>query len=225
MRAWLLAPVLVHVVLVGCSAAQRPRACRGSAACAEGDACVAGTCIAATSTAPATAAMRRLTVEPEAIAFVLSDEDEPSLRPAVAPLGASVGPRARILVKFAKPDLKESVARAWLVLDRAEGAQAGPGDVTVRVEHIVEPWSVKGAAGTTWATAPRAESIVGAEVLVAARGSGPIRIDVTPWLVDYTKKGARSWGLRVEGTGNGFGVPIATGMAKGTPPRLEIYLQ
>jgi len=221
MRALLLVPL---GLLVACGAAQGPRVCRASDACKEGEACVTGSCVPYASPNTVAPSMRKLTLEPEAVAFVLSDGDDDA-RPATAPLGASSGPRARILLKFQKPSFKESISRAFLVLERAEGAEAGPGDVTLRVQRIVEPWSLKGGAGVSWASAPRAESIGGAEVRVAARGAGPIRIDVTSWMVDYSKKGSASWGLRVEGSGEGFGVPIATGWAKGNPPRLEVYLQ
>lgn len=220
MRAWLPLPALL---LVACGGAQKPVVCHASDACKEGEACVTGACVPYSAPNTVAPSMRKLTLEPEAVAFVLSEDEDG--HPAVAPLGASVGPRARILLKFPKPTFQESIARAFLVLERAEGAQAGPGEVTLRAQQIVEPWSLKGGAGTTWASAPRAESITSGEVKVSARGVGAIRIDVTKWMADYAKKSGQSWGLRVEGDGEGYGVPIATGWAKGNPPRLEVYLQ
>ena len=220
MRALFLVPL---GLLVACAGAQRPRVCRGSDACGEGEACVTGSCVPYAAPNTVTPSMRKVTLDPQSIAFVLSEDDDG--HPAVLPLGASIGPRARILLKFPKPNFKETVARAFLVLERAEGAAAGPGDVTLRAQQIVEPWSVEGGANTSWASAPRSESIKGAEVRVGARGAGVIRIDVTAWMADFAKKAGVSWGLRVEGSGEGLGVPIATGWAKGNPPRLEVYLQ
>lgn len=40
-----------------------------------------------------------------------------------------------------------------------------------------------------------------------------------------SKKGASVWGLRIEGSGQGYGVPIATGFGKGMGPRVEVYVQ
>jgi hypothetical protein len=168
---------------------------------------------------------RRIVVEPEALALVLSDDDDvESARPPVAALGAAIGPRARILVKWPKPTWGQGVQRAWLVLERVEGASAGPSEVELRVERIIEPWSLKGSAGTTWASPPRSESIDGAVARVAPRGTAPIRIDVTSYANEIAKKGAKTWGLRIEGRGDGFGVPIATGFGKGAAPRLEVYV-
>ncbi len=202
------------------------RTCTTSTSCSEGEACVTGKCASNAAPGPVSALSRRIVVEPEALAMVLSDDDDlASARPPVAPLGATVGPRARILMKLPKPTWAGSVQRAWLVLDRVEGASAGPSDVELRVERIVEPWSVKGEAGITWASPPRSESIDGAIARVAARGTAPIRIDVTTYVNELGKKGNKTWGLRVEGKGDGFGVPIATGFGKGVPPRLEVFVQ
>lgn len=169
---------------------------------------------------------KRLVLEPEAVVMVLSeDQDLEAPRPIVASFGASVGPRARMLLKLPKPTWRESLVRAWLVLDRENNAGAGPSDVTLRAEKIVEPWSQKGGSGTTWASPPRSETIDGAEVSVAPRGAGPIRIDITRYVEASMKKGATVWGLRVEGKGSGYGVPIATGFGKGRGPRVEVYVQ
>jgi hypothetical protein len=128
-------------------------------------------------------------------------------------------------VKFPVSWTIDKLARAYLVLERAQGAQAGPGDVLVRAERIVEPWSVRGDVGTSWASPPRSESI-GAEMRVDARGTAPIRLDVTPYATELARKGAQTWGLRIEAKGAGYGLPIATGFgASGGPPRLEVYLQ
>jgi hypothetical protein len=184
------------------------------------------------SPAPATpppapaATSKRLVLEPEAVVMVLSEDQELSgPRPISASLGATVGPRARILLKLPKPTWTESLVRAWLVLDRADFAQAGPSEVTIHAEKIVEPWSAKGGAGTTWASPPRSVAIDGASVSVPARGAAPIRIDITSYVEMLTKKGERSWGLRIEGSGKGYGVPIATGFGKGLGPRVEVYVQ
>jgi len=216
---------LAAVVVLGCSSTPGPRTCRTNATCNEGEACVTGTCASNAAPAPVSAMSRRIVVEPEAIAMVLSDDEgSDSARPPVAPLGATIGPRARILMKLPKPTWGQGVQRAWLVLERVDGASASTAEVELRVEKIVEPWSVKGGAGVSWASPPKSEKIAGAVARVAPRGTAPIRIDVTSYVNELGKKGASTWGLRVEGSGEGFGVPIATGFGKGAAPRLEVYV-
>jgi hypothetical protein len=221
-----IAALGVSVVGVACGGA-KPRTCDVSAACGTGEACVLGRCSGASSPAPIQADARRFVLEPETLAFVTEGDDEGRVRPPYVALGADVGDAARILVKFPAPKwASDKVVRAYLVLDRVQGAQAGPGDVKLRAERVVEPWSLRGEAGTSWASPPRSESMGGAETLVAPRGSAPIRIDVTPYAVELARKGATSWGLRIEARGAGYGVPIATGFgATGAPPRLEVYVQ
>lgn len=219
--------VLVFGALaVACGGARGPRTCRTSAACDDGEACMTGACAKASSPAPVAAQSRRIVVDPEAIAIVLSDDPEiETARPPVAPLGATVGPRARILLKLPRPTWGQQVQRAWVVLDRVEGASASTSEVELRAEKIVEPWSLKGEAGVTWASPPRSDAIPGAVARVSPRGTAPIRIDVTSYVNELGKKGSNSRGLRIEGRGDGFGVPIATGFGTGAPPRLEIFIQ
>ncbi len=210
---------------LGCSSTPAPRTCRGSASCKEGESCVLSGCSSSTTSGAVPATSRRILVEPEAAAFVASEDDDGgTARPPMIALGSSVGVRGRILLKFPRRLwAKEEVLRAFLVLERAEGAQVGPDDVLLRAQRIIEPWSLKGGLGVTWASAPRAEAL--GEAIVAARGAGPVRIDVTAYAIDLGKKTQSSWGLRVEGKGEGFGVAIATGAAKGNGPRLEVFLQ
>lgn len=211
--------------MVACGAA-RPRVCRATSACGDGEACIVGKCAPATSSGPVSSTTRRIVLEPESIAWVSSSgEGVEGERVTALSLGASVGDHGRILLKFPKGEWsKDAVVKAYLILDRAEGAQAGPGDVVLRADRIVTPWSAIGHAGTSWASPPDAVSILGGEAKVAPRGAAPIRIEVTPYAIDLAKKGARSWGLRVEGSGDGFGVPIATGFGGGHGPRLEVYV-
>jgi hypothetical protein len=213
------------VTNVGCGAA-RPRVCRTTSACGDGEACVVGKCSPATAPGPVSSTTRRIVLEPESIAWIsTSGEGAEGERITALSLGASVGEHGRILVRFPRGDWsKESVVKAYLVLDRAEGAQAGPGDVLLRADRIVTPWSASAHAGTSWASPPEAVSMIGGEAKVAPRGAVPIRIEVTPYAIELAKKGARSWGLRVEGKGEGFGVPIATGFGGGQGPRLEVYV-
>jgi hypothetical protein len=210
---------------LGCGPSQA-RVCRNNGACGEGEVCIVGKCTAAASSGPVASNTRRVVITPDAIAYVTSaGEGGPGARLAAISLGASVGASGRILVKFPKGDWsKDSVAKAYLVLDRAEGAAAGPGDVKLRAQKIVEPWSAKGEAGVTWASPPGSVSIASAEARVAPRGTAPIRIDVTEFAVELAKKDGRPWGLRVEGDGDGYGVPIATGFGAGIGPRLEVFL-
>ena len=209
----------------GCGAA-RPRVCRATSACRDGEACVVGKCTPTTSSGPVSSSTRRIVLEPESIAWVSSSgEGGEGARVTALSLGASVGDHGRILVKFPKGDWsKDSVVKAYLILDRAEGAQAGPGEVLLRADRIVTPWSAGANAGTSWASPPDAVAILGGEAKVAPRGAAPIRIEVTPYAVELAKKGVRTWGLRIEGSGEGFGVPIATGFGDGQGPRLEVYV-
>ncbi len=212
--------------LGGCGAAQA-RTCEASSACGAGEACVLGRCSGASSPGPIQADARRFVLEAETLVFVTSGDDDGRVRAPFVALGADVGEGARILVKFPAPKwTTDKLVRAYLVLDRVQGAQAGPGDVKVRAERILEPWSLRGEVGTSWASPPRSESMPGAETLVAPRGGAPVRVDVTPYAAELARKGGTSWGLRVEARGGGYGLPIATGFgATGAPPRLEVYVQ
>ena len=216
---------LAALTAIGCGAA-RPRVCRATSACNDGEACVVGKCTLATGSGPVSSTTRRILLEPESIAWVSSSgEGGEGERLTALSLGASVGDHGRILVKFARGEWsKDSVVKAYLVLDRAEGAQAGPGDVLIRADRIVTPWSASAHAGTSWASPPDAVSMIGSEAKVAPRGAAPIRIEVTPYAIELGKKGTRAWGLRIEGSGGGFGVPIATGFGGGHGPRLEVYV-
>jgi hypothetical protein len=221
-----LALLLPVAASVACGGA-KPRACTSSAACGAGQTCVVGRCGDASGGGAVEPETRRYVLEPESIAFVSSGEDLGRVRPPYVALGADVGDRARILVKFPAATWPSArIARAFLVLERVSGAQAGPGDVTIRAERIIEPWSVRGDVGTTWASPPQSVGMAGAESIVEVRGGAPIRIDVTPYAIELARKGATTWGLRVEGHGDGYGLPVATGFgASGAPPKLEVYVQ
>jgi hypothetical protein len=220
-RALVPIALVLSSVTGGCSANPGPKPCRSSATCSGSESCVMGAC--SPGTAPVTASTKRFVLEPDSLAFVYSDGDTAE-RP-VAAFGADVGARARLLVRFPHPEISGTIERAWLVLSRAPGASAGPGDVTLRAESIDEPWSLPGGSGTGWSTPPRSSSIATATTVVGPRGPSSIRIDVTPWAQNLVRKGPRPWGLRVEAKGSGYGVPIATGAGAGAPPVLELYVQ
>lgn len=217
--------VFLCTLALGCGAAQ-PKACRASASCADGESCVVGKCTTEKESVPVETGANRFVLEPESIAWVSSSGEDPALRPTAVSLGSEVGDKTRILLAFPRgPWLKDRVKKAYLVFERAEGAQAGPGEVIVRAERIVEGWSLKGQAGTTWASPPRSEPMDGSETKVGARGAGSIRIDVTPFAVELANKKARVYGLRVEAKGEGYGLPVATGAIGAMGPRLEVYVQ
>jgi hypothetical protein len=221
----LVAVAVLGATTVGCGAAQA-KPCRASASCADGESCVIGRCTIEKEGVPVETGANRFVLEPESIAWVSSSGDDPALRPAAVSLGAEVGDKTRLLLAFPRgPWLKDRVKKAYLVFDRAEGAQAGPGEVMLRAERIVEAWSLKGGAGTTWASPPRSEPLVGSETKVGSRGAGSVRIDVTPFAVELANKKSRVFGLRVEGKGEGYGLPIATGAIGASGPRLEVYVQ
>ena len=200
-----------------------PRLCRSGARCGEGQACLHGQCRSDAETeAPG---LRRIVVAPASMACVLSDGGDRGL-PAAAPLGASIGTRARLLVEFPTGAWTPSaVERAYLVLEREPGAQVGPGDVVVRAAAIIEPWSARGGVGASWASAPKTDPASESAALVAARGSGAIRIDVTAYAARLAVRTDRSWGLLVEGAGSGLGVAIATGAGSAPGPRLEVFVR
>lgn len=218
--------MLASALLVVSCASKAPRLCHTSGVCGDGEACVVGQCVSSIAPSPVAANARRVVLEPESIAYVTSSgEGGAGARLSSVSLGATVGDRARILVKFPKSDWgKQTVTKAFLLLDRAEGAQAGPDEIVVRAASIVEPWSAKADAGTSWASPPNAVSIATGEARISPRGSAPIRIEVTDYAIALGKKDARPWGLRIEAKGDGYGVPIATGFGAGTGPRLEVYL-
>lgn len=175
-------------------------------------------------TGPVPQTAHRLVLEPSALAFVSSSHDDDA-PPAVAVLGAGEGPRTRILVRFDPPSTIAEPLKAYLVLERAKGALAGPDPITLLTERVTEPWSVADGLRTSWASPPASEPLLRAEV--PTRGGAPIRIDVTAWASELARpqKGKiKAWGLRIEGKGDGYGLPIATGYGGGTAPWLEIYV-
>lgn len=220
----LVAALALALMLTGCGTA-RPRMCSASNDCGAGDSCVIGKCAASDAPSPVANAAHLVVLVPDQVAFITSDGADGE-RPAALFLGATIGSEGRILLRFPRGSWPhDAVVKAYLVLDRVEGAQAGPGDVVLRAESIVEPWSVNGDARTSWASPPSSQSIVGGDARVRARGTGPIRIEVTSFAVQLGNKGDRPWGLRVEASGSGFGVPIATGYGAGFAPHLEVFTQ
>ncbi len=131
-------------------------------------------------TGPVPQTAHRLVLEPSALAFVSSSHDDDA-PPAVAVLGAGEGPRTRILVRFDPPSTIAEPLKAYLVLERAKGALAGPDPITLLTERVTEPWSVADGLRTSWASPPASEPLLRAEV--PTRGGAPIRIDVTAWAV------------------------------------------
>jgi hypothetical protein len=216
------APLALSILLGACGG-RPPPVCGSNDACKNGDVCVVGSCTSGTGAVSATT--RRVVVDPEGLAYVTSANGV-DVRSAAVALGASIGGGARILVRFPRAEwAADRVAKAYLVLERADGAQAGPDDVVVRAEKILEAWSPKiDGKGTSWSAPPSSAPIAGGEAHVAAHGATIIRIDVTPYAVDLAKPTVRAFGLRVEASGGGFGLPIATGLGGGHAPRLEVYL-
>lgn len=207
----------------GCGAA-RTAACRNGAGCAAGESCVVHACVSGNELVSASA--QRVVVEPAGVAFVTreADDDASGARAPTIALGASVGGGGRILLSFHGGAWKaDRVLKAYLVLERAEAARSGPGDVTLRAARIDEPWSASAGAHTSWSSPPRSSALPGAEAPVSALGTGAIRIDVTAYAIALAKPTVRVFGLRVEGEGGGYGVPIATGMGAARGPRLEVY--
>src|SRR5437867_3692944 len=102
LRSVLALPALVVCAsILGCGGV-RPKLCHTTSACGDGEACVIGQCISASSNAPVPANAQRVVVPPESIVFVSSSGEGGRL--AAVSLGATVGDRARILLKFPKGD-------------------------------------------------------------------------------------------------------------------------
>src|SRR5262249_43420659 len=153
-----------------------PPVCGSNSACKNGDVCVVGTCTSNGAVSPST---RRIVVDPEGIAYVTFASGV-DVRSAAVALGASIGGGAPILAKFARGEWgADRVAKAYLVLERVDGAKSGPNDVVVRAEKILEAWSPKlDGKGASWSSPPASEPIPGGEAHVSAHGPTIVRIDV-----------------------------------------------
>jgi hypothetical protein len=167
---------------------------------------------------------RRLVLDPEAVAFVTSEGSGAGA--TTIALGAEIGPRARILIRFPRGSFRsDEVSRAYLVLQREPSALAGPGDVALRASQIVEAWSSRQEGVPSWASPPRASELPSASARVRSDALAPIRIDVTDHAIDLGRKTSEVYGLRIEADGEGHGLPVATGLGRGAPPRLEVFLK
>jgi hypothetical protein len=221
----------------GCGATTHAQhSCAGPSSCAAGESCVRAVC--APPGSPSLARdLGRVVLEPEAAVFVSAADGARSVRQVAAlPLGA----RSRILVAFAPPATTSGIGgpsdvrAAYLVLDRSPSPTADVVPVTLRASTIDEAWSPgvardrgdpSGGALTTWASPPHAVAIESATLTTSAVGEGSLRLDVTSYArLLVGRDPSRARGLRVEASGEGDGVAIATGSVAGARgPRLEIY--
>lgn len=156
---------------------------------------------------------QRTVLEPSRLGW-LSSEQETSTLPSAIALGARSSGRVLVYLEFPSPEPRGHLLRAELLLFPSA---AWGNSVPIEVSRSdAAPNQLAG-----WSQQPRVLSPrLAAEV---SPGVWPERVDVTELVRAHGRdRDALRLLLRAE-PGDGEGVPIATGAAGGSTPRLEVY--
>jgi len=206
--------------VVTSACAPRAQMCAAPQACVGAMACVAGRCQPAGVPEIAAPSVRRLVLEPVAIAYLRRGEDASA--PALATLGRA-GDRATLLLRFAlvlPPAAR--VVEAYVVLARAEAVDADPTPLSLRLTRVTEPWD---ARALSFARSPRTEDVGSPSSVVRTYGATAVRLDARE-LVELWRKRSR------DPSDHGVAVvaqnETATGVAfacSEPAPKLEVYLR
>jgi hypothetical protein len=185
---------------------------------------MAGRCRAAEG-APSPQDAARVVLAPVDLAVVASGGSGgggPEL-PEVVALGREASGTVVLLFRFAASWRDDAeVASAFLVLDAIEGAPPSTSPITFEMAKVVEPWQ---AGVVSWGRQPRL-SVPRAAGRQRPRGAGPIRVDVTPLVREWGRRGADDHGIALLARGDdAYGAIVSTGVAQGTGPRLEVYVK
>lgn len=204
------------------------KSCSMSSPCNMGYVCRGSYCMSEQSIALSTS-MQREVVQPSSQLYVDSTTNESYLwnRTNGVYIGGSISSN-RVLLKFPKQNWNPaSIVKAYLMFERAIGAQQNAESVRLRIERIVEPWSERGELRTTWENPPASEPLLSIKnAYVSTQGPKLIRIDVTEFAKELAQRFEHAWGLRIEGESNGYGLAIATGSdGQQRGPYLEVFIQ
>jgi hypothetical protein len=157
----------------------------------------------------------RSVLSPSRVGVLTSRADTLALPRTVA-LGASAAGRALLYLEFQRPEAPGQLLRASLLLS-AERA-LGPG-VEIEVSRADAP----GGELRRWSDRPRA--LQPRSVALLEPEHGVTRLDVTELLREPSERGEPLRLMLGADPREGEGVSIATGVAGGRAPRLELYWQ
>jgi hypothetical protein len=187
---------------------------------------------------PDLARSQRLVLDPVDVAFIERRGDllPGSVTPVVT-LGRRGEGEAALLLRFDVPAGLE-VVRAWLVLDRAEGAGLEDDGASLHVERIAGPWD---ASSVTFVDGPPLADLGAPRLSVRGTATRRLRLDVTALLQSWRRRGDPCEGLAVladRSTPTGVrlqalprlsvslpGDPTRAPPGEGSGPRLELYVK
>ena len=198
--------------------------CTGTGACEEGKSCLVGRC-RPPDNLPSPSDALRVILPPTDLAVVASGASGgggPSLPETVA-LGRGDSGTVVLLFRFVPTWQDEAeVMSAFLVIHPLDDAPPTLAPIRFEMARIVEPWLPSTAS---WGRQPRLAVPLTAGT-VQARPSLPVRIDVTPLVRDWAKRKADDHGIALLARGDDAnGTPCSLGVARGTGPRLEVYVR
>lgn len=192
-------------------------------ACGDGQICVAGRCRAADSPVAAADAAR-VVLLPASLAVVASrggggGGDE---LPDTVTIGRGSSGTVVMLLRFEATWRDDAeVASALLVLEPIAGAPPAVSPIDFEMARIIEPWA---PAAVSWGRQPR----LGVPMKAGsprARPALPLRIDVTPLVRAWSRRGD-DHGIALLAHGDdASGAVISTGVTQGRGPRLEVYVK
>jgi hypothetical protein len=220
MRAAILLVTFAASVLSGC--VTPARMCSLPSECGAQAACVAGRCQRTTGM-PAIQQTRRLVVDPVAVAYLRSiDSPREGALPTSFTLGRDADGEARLYLRFDVPIAKEAtVVEAYLLLERADVADADPGPIALHAARVVDPWDPR---TISWARQPRIEETRSPVTTVTSSGRVRVRVDVRDLVLRWRSHDRKDQGLVVVAdakTGTGIAFSFATGGASSPSPGLS----
>ena len=191
--------------------------CASPSGCPRGKECLASRCVPEGST-PVPSRSRRILLTPTGLALA-GPEASDSLPPSVTLGQTAEGPRAFYL-RFPGTFRGSRVRAAFLLLEPRPGAPAGP-DVPLEVWRADRDWRPEEVTA-------RAQPGFALPVATAIGRAAPpalVRVDVTEIVQFLAAHPDLDHGVVVRATSkNPAGIAFATGVAGGTAPRLDVYV-
>lgn len=216
-----IAALFAASLLAGCgSSAVATPPCAGSASCASGTLCSAGRCRPAATT-PASPETVRIVLPPKDIA-VVSARGPGGLGDAVA-LGRAANGETTILLRYMTSFRDDAeVVRAFIVLEPVSGAEPPRTPTRVEIARILEPWS---SATVSYGREPRL-AMPELSAIVPPRTPPRVRLEVTDIVRRWPRRRTDDQGIAVVARGDDpVGTVVATGLARGHAPSLEVYVR
>lgn len=193
-------------------------------ACGDGRTCVAGRC-RSQETPPSSGEALRVVLVPAEIAVVgaLGGGGGGEELPDTVAIGRAAGGTVVFFLRFEASWREDAeVESAFLLLDPLDSAPPSTSPIRFEMARVVEPWR---AAVVSAGRQPRLAVPLDAGS-ARARPGGPLRVDVTPLVRAWPKRGADDHGIALLARGDdAYGAVVSTGVTQGRGPRLEVYVK